>query len=70
MISSKSSPNSIKRINARYSVKSNITSIALETKLYSKKNRYPREQILIRNSNKIDKDKRQCKNDERKNFET
>lgn len=58
MISSKNSPNSIKRINARYSVKSNITSIALiETKLYSKKNRYPREQILIRNSNKIDKDK-------------
>lgn len=71
MISSKNSPNSIKRINARYSVKSNITSIALiEMKLYSKKNRYPREQILIRNSNKIDKDKRQCKNDERKNFET
>lgn len=58
-------------------VRSNITSIAIETKLYSKKkkkksikNRYHHEQILIRNSNKIDRDKRQCKNDERKNFET
>lgn len=58
-------------------VRSNITSIAIETKLYSKKkkkksikNRYYHEQILIRNSNKIDRDKRQCKNDERKNFET